>query len=111
MIHFARSVTLREVSPSKPDRALHHNKSTPQLVVSGIRVVTPQCITFQEISMLEVYNISNTRDHFAGNFDTCAGSFDRLTLDPVLATGGCIKISTTFSNLIFAITIHLLKEM
>ena len=48
--------------------------------------------------MLEVYNISNTRDHFAGNFDTCAGSFDRLTLDPVLATGGCIKISDNFQQ-------------
>ena len=37
-------------------------------------------------NMLEIYNIPNTRDNFAGNFDTCAGSFDRLTSDPVLAT-------------------------
>ena len=28
-------------------------------------------------NVLEVYNIPNTRDNFAGNFDTCAGSFDR----------------------------------
>ena len=44
------------------------------------------------------YNIPNTRDSFAGNFDTCAGSFDRLTSDPVLATGGCIKTSDSFQQ-------------
>ena len=38
---------------------------------------------------LEVYNVPQ-RDNFAGNLDTCAGSFDRLTSDPLLATSGCI---------------------
>ena len=48
--------------------------------------------------MLEVYNIANIRDDFAGNFDTCAGSFDRLTSDPVLATDGCMRISGNFQQ-------------
>ena len=40
-----------------------------------------------------VCNIPNTRDNFAGIFDTCAGSFDRLTSDPVLATDGSMRFS------------------
>ena len=49
-------------------------------------------------NMLEVYNISNTRDNFAGDFDICAGSFDRLTSDPVLVTCGYIRISGSFQR-------------
>ena len=41
--------------------------------------------------MLEVYNILNTRDNFAG-------SFDRLTSDPVLATDGWMRISGSFQQ-------------
>ena len=48
--------------------------------------------------MLKVYNISNTRDNIASRFDTCAGSFDGLILDSVLATGGCIIISDDFQQ-------------
>ena len=48
--------------------------------------------------MLEVYNIANIRDDFAGNFDTCAGSFDRLTSDLVLGTDGCMRISGNFQQ-------------
>ena len=54
-------------------------------------------------NMLEVYNISNTRDNFAGNFDTRAGSSDRLTSDPVLATSGCLKVSDNFQPCKFGI--------
>ena len=50
------------------------------------------------VNMLEVCNILNTRDNFADNFGTCAGSFDRFTSDPVLATGGCIRISGDFQQ-------------
>ena len=42
-------------------------------------------------NVLEVYNIPNTRDNFADNFDTCAGSFDRLTY-------GCMRISGGFQQ-------------
>ena len=49
-------------------------------------------------NMLEVYNIPNTRDNCADNLDTCAGSFDRLTSDPVLATDGCMRISGNFQR-------------
>jgi len=56
-------------------------------------------------NMLEVYNILNTRDNFAGNFDTRAGSSDRLTSDPVLATSGCLKVSDNFQPCKFGIYI------
>ena len=48
--------------------------------------------------MLKIYNIPNTRDNFAGNFDKCASIFGRLTLCPVLDTGSCIRISDNFQQ-------------
>ena len=48
------------------------------------------------------YNIPNTSDNFANNFDTYAGSFGRLTSDPVLATGGCMIISDDFRQCNFS---------
>ena len=41
--------------------------------------------------------------HFSGNFDTRAGSSDRLTSDPVLATSGCLKVSDNFQPCKFGI--------
>ena len=45
-----------------------------------------------------MHNFLNTRYNFSGNFDIWAGSFDRLISDPVLATGGCMRISNNFQQ-------------
>ena len=49
-------------------------------------------------NMLGLYNIPNAiRDNFAGSFDTCAGSFDRLTSYPVLLS--CRRLHESFKQL------------
>ena len=74
-----------------------------KMVLLRRAVFQPQIILWRYVfhipgNILEVYNLPNTRNIFASNFDTCAGSFDGLTPDPLLATGDCIRISDDFQQ-------------